>query len=102
MSAGMTASYNIALKSGKLTPSAKFEVRHNTRGSINQSISYADTPAEAAVYSLTPAPTDIQSYGLGLTYQANNGISSDVSWLGSTGSDSYHSNLLKLNVRLPF
>lgn len=102
MSAGMTASYDIALKSGKLTPSAKFEVRHNTRGSINQSISYADTPAEAATYSLTPAPSDVQSYGLGLSYQSKNGISSDVSWLASTGSDSYHSNLLKLNVRLLF
>ena len=102
VSAGFTASYDIALESGKLTPSAKFELRHNARGSLNQTISYADTPAESMVYSLTPAPDDIQSFGLGLTYQAKNGISSDVSWLGSIGSNSYHSNALKLNVRLPF
>lgn len=102
VSAGFTASYDITLESGKLTPSAKFELRHNSRGSLNQTISYADTPAESMVYSLTPAPDDIQSFGLGLTYQAKNGISSDVSWLGSVGSNSYHSNALKLNVRLPF
>lgn len=102
VSAGFTASYDIVLESGKLTPSAKFELRHNSRGSLNQAISYADTPVESMVYSLTPAPSDIQSLGLGLTCQAKNGITSDVSWLGSLGSNSYHSNAFKLNVRLPF
>jgi len=101
LSAGITASYDILLESGKLTPSAKFELRHNSRGSLNQTISYADTPAESMVYSLTPAPDDIQSSGFGLMYQAKSGISSDVSWLGSTGSNSYHSNVIRLNVRLP-
>lgn len=102
ISAGVSASYEILLESGKLTPSAKFELRHNTRGSLNQKIYYVDTPAESMVYSLTPAPDDIQSLGFGLMYQAKNGISSDVSWLGSTGSNSYHSNILRLNLRLPF
>jgi outer membrane autotransporter protein len=102
LSAGFTASYDIALETGKLTPSAKFELRHNSRGSLNQAISYADTPAESMVYSLTPAPDDIQSLGFGLAYQTKKGITSDVSWLGSTGSNSYHSNALKLNVRLLF
>lgn len=102
LSAGFTASYDIALETGKLTPSAKFELRHNARGSLNQTISYADTPAESMVYSLTPAPDNIQSLGFGLAYQTKKGIISDVSWLASTGSNSYHSNALKLNVRLPF
>jgi uncharacterized protein with beta-barrel porin domain len=102
VSGGLTASYDIALETGKLTPSAKFELRHNARGSLNQAISYADTPAESMVYSLTPAPEGIQSLGFGLAYQTKKGITSDVSWLASTGSNSYHSNALKLNVRLPF
>jgi outer membrane autotransporter protein len=102
LSAGFTASYDIALETGKLTPSAKFELRHNSRGSLNQGISYADTPAESMVYSLTPAPDDVQSLGFGLAYQTKKGITSDVSWLGSTGSNSYHSNAIKLNVRLLF
>lgn len=102
LSAGFTASYDIALETGKLTPSAKFELRHNSRGSLNQAISYADTPAESMVYSLTPAPDDVQSLGFGLAYQTKKGITSDVSWLGSTGSNSYHSNAIKLNVRLLF
>ncbi|MEY3753460.1 MAG: hypothetical protein RLY27_41 [Pseudomonadota bacterium] len=100
--AGLTASYDIALETGKLTLSAKFELRHNARGSLNQTISYADTPAESMVYSLTPAPDGIQSLGFGLAYQTKKGITSDVSWLASTGSNSYHSNSLKLNVRLLF
>ena len=102
LSAGFTASYDVALETGKLTPSAKFELRHNSRGSLNQAISYTDTPTESMVYSLTPAPDDIQSLGFGLAYQTKKGITSDVSWLGSTGSNSYHSNALKLNVRLLF
>ena len=102
LSAGVTASYDILLESGKLTPSAKFELRHNSRGSLNQIISYANTPADSVVYSLTPAPDDIQSLGFGLMYQAKSGISSDVSWFGSIGSNSYHSNKIKFNVSLPF
>jgi outer membrane autotransporter protein len=102
MSAGITAAYDIVLESGKLIPSAEFALRHNSRGSINQSVSYADTSTDSTVYSLTPAPADIQSYGLGLTYQANNGISSDLSWLGSVGSSSYHTNSFRFNLRLPF
>lgn len=102
MSAGITAAYDIVLERGKLTPSAKLEVRHNTRGSINQLVSYADTPTESTVYSMTPAPSDIQSYGLGLTYQSKNGISSDVSWLGSVGSNSYHANTFRFSLRFPF
>ena len=102
LSAGVTASYDILLESGKLTPSAKFELRHNSRGSLNQTISYTDTPTESMVYSLTPAPDDIQSLGFGLMYQAKNGISSDVSWFGSIGSNSYHSNKIRFNASLPF
>jgi hypothetical protein len=90
------------LESGKLTPSAKFELRHNSRGSLNQTLSYADTPAESIVYSLTPAPDDIQSIGLGLAYQAKSGITSNLSWLGSIGSNSYQSNAIRFNLRLPF
>jgi outer membrane autotransporter protein len=102
LSVGLTASYDIALETGKLTPSAKFELRHNARGSFNQSISSADTPSESMVYSLTPAPDGIQSLGFGLAYQTRKGIISDASWLGSTGSNLYRLNSLKLNVRLPF
>jgi uncharacterized protein with beta-barrel porin domain/ubiquitin len=102
VSAGFSASYDILLESGKLTPSAKFELRHNSRGSLNQTLSYADTPAESIVYSLTPAPDDIQSIGLGLAYQAKSGITSNLSWLGSIGSNSYQSNAIRFNLRLPF
>lgn len=101
-SAGLTASYDIALEAGKLTPSAKIDLKHNSHGSLNQVISYADTPAESMVYSLTPAPDNIQSLGFGLAYQTKKGITCDMSWLGSIGSNSYHSNALNLNVRLPF
>jgi uncharacterized protein with beta-barrel porin domain len=102
VSMGFTAAYDIVLEHGTLTPNAKFELRHNSRGSINQTIAYADTPAESMTYSSTPAPDDVQSLGFGLNYFGKNGISGDVSWFGSIGTNSYHSNALKLNVRLPF
>jgi uncharacterized protein with beta-barrel porin domain len=102
LSAGFTASYDIALETAKLTPSAKFELRRNARGSLNQSISFADTAAESMVYSLTPAPDDIQSLGFGLAYQTKKGTVSDVSWLGSVGSNSYQSNAIRFNLRLLF
>ncbi len=102
VSLGFTAAYDIVLEHGTLTPNAKFELRHNSRGSINQTIAYADTPAESMTYSSTPAPDGVQSLGLGLSYFGKNGISGDVSWFGSIGTNSYHSNALKLNVRLPF
>lgn len=102
LSAGLTASYDIMLENSKLTPSANFELRYNSRGSLNQIISYTDTPSESMVYSSTPAPDEIQSLGLGLMYQAKSGISSDLRWLWSNGSNSYHSNAIKLNVTVPF
>tara|TARA_B110000003_G_scaffold275016_1_gene316430 strand:+ start:1128 stop:2309 length:1182 start_codon:yes stop_codon:yes gene_type:complete len=101
-SAGLTASYDIMLENGKLTPSANFELRYNSRGSLNQITSYADTPSESTVYNSTPAPSEIQSLGLGLRYQAESGISSDLRWLWSNGSNSYHSNAIKLNMTVPF
>ena len=102
LSAGLTASYDIMLESGILTPSANFELRYNSRGSLNQIISYTDTPAESTMFSTTPAPNEIQSLGLGLMYQAKSGISSDLRWRWSNGSNSYHSNAIKLNVTAPF
>ena len=78
LSAGLTASYDIMLESGILTPSANFELRYNSRGSLNQIISYTDTPSESTMFSTTPAPNEIQSLGLGLMYQAKSGISSDL------------------------
>ena len=90
------------LENGKLTPSANFELRYNSRGSLNQITSYADTPSESTVYNSTPAPSEIQSLGLGLRYQAESGISSDLRWLWSNGSNSYHSNAIKLNMTVPF
>jgi len=102
LSAGLTASYDIMLESGILTPSANFELRYNSRGSLNQIISYTDTPSESTMFSTTPAPNEIQSLGLGLMYQAKSGISSDLRWWWSNGSNSYHSNAIKLNVTAPF
>ena len=102
LSAGLTASYDIMLESGILTPSANFELRYNSRGSLNQIISYTDTPAESTMFSTTPAPNEIQSLGLGLMYQAKSGISSDLRWRWSNGSNSYHSNAIKINVTAPF
>ena len=102
LSAGLTASYDIMLESGILTPSANFELRYNSRGSLNQIISYTDTPSESTMFSTTPAPNEIQSLGLGLMYQAKSGISSDLRWWWSNGSNSYHSNAIKLNVTVPF
>ena len=102
LSAGLTASYDIMLESGILTPSANFELRYNSRGSLNQIISYTDTPSESTMFSTTPAPNQIQSLGLGLMYQAKSGISSDLRWWWSNGSNSYHSNAIKLNVTAPF
>ncbi len=102
VSAGITAAYDIKLQSGKLTPSAKFELRHNARGSLNQTLSYADTPSESTSYSLTSAPDDIQTLGLGLSYLANSGVLGNISWLGSMGSNSYHSNVVRLNLQVPF
>ena len=101
-SAGLTASYDIMLENGKLTPNTNFELRYNSRGSLNQITSYADTPSESMVYNSTPAPDEIQSLGLGLRYQAKSGISSDLRWLWSNGSNSYHSNAIKLNMTVPF
>lgn len=102
LSAGLTASYDIMLESGILTPSANFELRYNSRGSLNQIISYTDTPSESTMFSTTPAPNEIQSLGLGLMYQAKSGISSDLRWRWSNGSNSYHSNAIKINVTAPF
>lgn len=102
LSAGLTASYDIMVESGILTPSANFELRYNSRGSLNQIISYTDTPSESTMFSTTPAPNEIQSLGLGLMYQAKSGISSDLRWRWSNGSNSYHSNAIKLNVTAPF
>ena len=101
-SAGLTSSYDIMLENGKLTPNANFELRYNSRGSLNQITSYADTPSETIVYNSTPAPDEIQSLGLGLRYQAKSGISSDFRWLWSNGSNSYHSNAIKLSMTVPF
>jgi len=101
-SAGLTTSYDIMLENGKLTPSANFELRYNSRGSLNQITSYADTPSESMVYNSTPAPDEIQSLGLGLRYQSKSGITSDFRWLWSSGSNSYHSNAIKLNMTAPF
>lgn len=102
MAAGITASYEIVLESGKLIPSGRFEFRRNSKGSVNQVVSYVDTPATTAAYSLTPAPDDVLYYGLGVSYQSKSGITGDVNWLGSSGSNSYHSNMLRVNLTLSF
>lgn len=103
ISAGLIASQDFSVEGGKITPSAKFELKRNARGSLNQGIYYADTPAESTVLSMTAAPLNVQSFGLGVIYtEKRSGASAGLSWQGSLGTNSYRANAFKADVRVPF
>jgi Autotransporter beta-domain len=103
VSAGLLVSEDFAVEGGNITPSAKVEAKRNARGTLNQGIYYADTPSESTVLSMTPAPQNVQSFGLGVVYtEKSSGASLSLNWLGSVGSNAYRANAVKADVRVPF
>lgn len=101
--AGVTASYDIYTEGGgKWVPNAKLEVRRNSKGSVDQSISFADTPGTTAVLKVDSTPQDVQTLGLGVRYQQKQGVGFGLAWLGSMGSNAYHASAIRADLIVPF
>jgi len=100
---GVSASYEFVQADGaKWTPNASVELRGNTDGSINQVISFVNTPANTATLSLANAPKEVQTLGLGIGYTRKNGVKVSLNWLGSVGSDAYQSSGIRADIVVPF
>ena len=103
LAAGLLVSEDFAVQGGTITPSAKLQVKRYAVGSLNQGVYYSDTPSESTVISMTPAPQNVQSFGLGVVYTVKkNGTWVGLNWLGSIGSSSYRANAVRADLRVPF
>jgi outer membrane autotransporter protein len=101
--AGVMSSYDLVqTDGGKWTPHAKFEIRRNAAGSVNQVISFVDTPGATSTLDMVTAPRDVITLGLGIGYVRRNGLRFGLSWLESQGSDFYRSTGYKLEASISF
>ena len=102
--AGMQMLYTIDLKYGKLIPSMKLQYTHHFSTDIRQNLYYAQTGIGAGYYDLIVGgiSDNVGSGGIGLTFASPKGISVGLGYLGSIGTDAYHSNSFFAEVRFQF
>lgn len=100
---GLIADYEISRPDGgKWIPNAKLELRHNSKASFRQSAYFADSPDIAESFGLDTVARNVQTIGLGVRYVKTNGMSMNLNWQGSLGSDSYRSSAFQASVSIPF
>ncbi|MBI3286148.1 MAG: autotransporter domain-containing protein, partial [Burkholderiales bacterium] len=89
---------------GQVTPSLKVQLTHRTSGDVNQSMYYSDLGPNSANYNVVVSgtPENMQALGLGLNVKTRSGLMLNLGWLGSLGSNSYHANSFKLDMRFGF
>lgn len=101
--AGVTASYDFYTQDGgKWEPNATLEVRRNSKGSVDQSISFANEPGTMAVLKVDSTPQDVQTLGLGVRYLQKKGVGFGLTWLGSIGSNAYRVSAVRAELTVPF
>lgn len=104
LSAGITASHEMPFAGGVLIPSSKFQHSRNRNGNIQQNVYYTDIGIGGGYYSVgaTSAPQDMFKVGVGLAYQRKDGLTINLGYVGSTGSNQYRAYALKLDVGVAF
>lgn len=102
--AGTQVLYTIDLNYGKLIPFLKLQYTHYFTSDVGQNMRYADPGAGAGYYGLVVngISDHVGSGGIGLTFAGRNGISVDLGYVGSIGSDDYRSNSFFAEMRLQF
>ncbi|MRR18415.1 MAG: autotransporter outer membrane beta-barrel domain-containing protein [Deltaproteobacteria bacterium] len=104
LAAGTQVLYTIDLNYGKLIPFLKLQYTHYFSSDVGQNMRYADPGAGAGYYALVVngISDNVGSGGIGLTFTSRKGISVDLGYTGSIGSDDYRSNAFFAEMRLQF
>lgn len=101
-SAGLNLLYDIQTESGTVTPSFKIQYAHNFNSNINQNMYFSNLGSTVGVgyysFKAESAPQNFGSFGLGLKYKTQQGITIDCGYLGSVGANSYHANSVRLEM----
>jgi uncharacterized protein with beta-barrel porin domain len=104
LTGGLTIAKDLYYEFGQVSPSLKLQLRHRTSGDMDQSMYYTDLGAGSTNYSVIVVglPEDIQSVGLGLNVRSRRGLTTNFSWLGSMGANTYRANSFRVDFRLGF
>ncbi|MBC3927355.1 autotransporter domain-containing protein [Undibacterium sp. CY21W] len=104
LTGGLTIAKDLYYEFGQVSPSLKLQLRHRTSGDMDQSMYYTDLGAGSTNYSVVVVglPEDIQSVGLGLNVRSRRGLTTNFSWLGSMGANTYRANSFRVDFRLGF
>lgn len=100
---GLSARYDIHVKSGTLSPSCRLQYTRNFSGDISQEIYYSDLGASGGIYTMSVAsvPLSIESVGIGMAYRSRKGFSLEAGYLALFGTGDYMLNFVTASLRVP-
>lgn len=100
---GVRTAFDIPMRFGVLTPTARLEYRRTSQGAYDQAMYYSDLGSSTASTFSQPSGTQGTTTGaLGLRAKARGGLTSEVEYGVSGGASSYFAQTLRAALRVAF
>ena len=100
---GLRAAYDIPVRFGVLTPTARLEYRRTSQGAYDQSMYYSDLGSgTASTFSQASAAQGTTTGTVGLRARAPGGLTSELEYGVSGGASSYFAQTLRAALRMAF
>lgn len=103
-SVGLKVFTDMAIAAGTLRPSLAWQYTRRDGGELQQTIRYVDAASGAGdtTLAIQGIPSEQTSLALALTFQGQLGVTGQLAYVYTSGSEQYQSNALRLGVKLAF
>jgi uncharacterized protein with beta-barrel porin domain len=103
-SVGLKVFTDRTIAAGTLRPSLTWQYTRRDGGELQQTIRYVDAASGAGETTLAiqGIPREQTSLGLALAFQGEQGVTGQLGYVYTSGSEQYRSNALRLGVTLAF
>lgn len=101
---GMRVFTDIAAATGTFQPSLAWQYTRRDGGDLQQTMRYVDAASGTGdtTLAIKGIPSEQTSLGLALSFQGQQGVTGQLAYVYTSGSEQYRSNALRLGVTLDF
>lgn len=103
-SMGMEVFTDIAVATGTLRPSLRWQYTHKSDGELQQTMRYvdADSGVDDTMIAIQGTPSEQRSLRIGLGYEGQHGTIGHLEYNHTIGSEQYRLDALRVGVTVPF